>query len=359
MDTGNGLIHDVDFVRDWLTPVIIAGSIITAGIITQRAIILYIRRYEKETRWKGGQVFVHSLRWMIFLISALVGTYVGLTRSPLSPETLNTIKKLHNGLIIFIFSFILARIISGLFRVYSLRGEGTKRSLSLLNTIINIIIYSVGGVIILDSLGISITPILTAMGVGGLAVALALQDTLSNLFAGIYITSSRYINLGDYITLSSGEEGNVVDITWRCTMLLNLNNSTVIIPNSKLISTTVSRNKLPVKSQTVNVNWMVRNDGDLEKIEKLTLEVASAVVEELKIENEDKPVFRYKEFSESSVKFIVTFTWRNYGQQDFLCHTFIKRLQKKFKDEGIPLPYSVRDVHLTKYTNPTPNIPIQ
>ena len=65
----------------------------------------------------------------------------------------------------------------------------------------------------------SLTPVLTAFGVGGLAVALALQDTLSNLFAGFYVSISHLVRIGDYIKLSSGEEGYVADINWRCTDL--------------------------------------------------------------------------------------------------------------------------------------------
>ena len=74
-----------------------------------------------------------------------------------------------------------------------------------------------GGLILLNHFKVSITPILTALGVGGLAVALALQDTLSNLFGGFYVAVAGQVRLGDYIKLNTGEEGYVTDIGWRCT----------------------------------------------------------------------------------------------------------------------------------------------
>ena len=90
---------------------------------------------------------------------------------------------------------------------------GGSRSASILGVVTRASIFLVGSLVVLHDLGISITPMLTALGVGGLAVALALQDTLTNLFAGIQLLASRQLNVGDFVKLESGEEGHLVDIT--------------------------------------------------------------------------------------------------------------------------------------------------
>jgi small-conductance mechanosensitive channel len=94
--------------------------------------------------------------------------------------------------------------------------------------------FMMGGLILLSQLGIRIEPLLTALGVGGLAVSLALQDTLSNVFAGIALLIDRSILIGDPIKLENGMEGTVLDIGWRTTRLQTNTNDQMVVPNIKL-----------------------------------------------------------------------------------------------------------------------------
>ena len=95
------------------------------------------------------------------------------------------------------------------------------------------IVAILGLLVVLNGLGLSITPMLTALGVGGLAVALALQEPLANFFAGVFLTLAGQIRSGDYVKLDSGQEGYVVDFSWRSTRLRMLANNLVVVPNSK------------------------------------------------------------------------------------------------------------------------------
>lgn len=318
------------------------------GIIIQRLIIVSIHKQSVKHSWKAGPAIIRSLRGMIVLISILVGTYLGLRDSPLPPSTLQIVEKLHNALVIFLITFVTARLLTGLLRAYIHRGEDTRSSISLFNTIINIIVYCLGGLVILQAMGISITPIITALGIGGLAVALALQDTLSNLFAGIQITLTRNIKPGDYVSLSSGEEGTVRDITWRNTMLLTQSNNVVIIPNSKLSSTIVTNYSLPEASLSISLTIGISYDSDLEKVERVTLDVAKLLLKEFGI-NEGDPTFRYKEFSNAAITCSISITVQQLMQQYVIRHTLIKRLYKRYKEEGIVIPFPpVNTVYLKK-----------
>ena len=340
--------NDISFIKDWLPSLIIAASIIAAGIIIQKLIIVLVSRHAQKTRWKGGLVIVSSLRGMIILISILAGSYFGFIESPLPANVTQNVGKLHKVLVVFLVTFIIARILTGLLRAYSNREEGMKRSISLFKTIINIIVYCIGLLVILESLGISITPIITALGVGGLAVALALQDTLTNLFSGIQITAAHIFKPGHYVMLSTGEEGTVTDITWRYTTLLTQSDNLVVIPNSKMAGSIVTNYSLPVRSLSITLNMGISYGSDLDKVERVTLEVAEALMKEMGIENGD-PTFRYKEFGPSSINFGISVTVHEFTKQYAMRHNLIKRINKRFKEEGIVIPFPpVNTVYLKK-----------
>lgn len=340
------ITNDITVVKDWFTPLIIAGAIIFTGIVIQRIIIIYLKRLSKKTQWKGGLVLVSSLRGMILLISVLFGIYYGLSRAPVKEDTVELARRLHKIFVVFIITFVIARVLTGLLKTYSSRNESSKSSLSLFKSIINILVYTLGLLVMLESFGISITPMLTALGVGGLAVALALQDTLSNLFAGIQITLTRTIKQGDYIHLTTGEEGTVTDISWRSTALLTQSDNVTVIPNSKLATTIITNYSLPKRNLSISVPVSIAYSSDMEKVERVTLEIAETLMKEFGIET--KPIFRYKEFGTSSINFNLSMDVNDFNQQYPLRHEFIKRLYMRFTQEGIEIPYPATNVYIKK-----------
>ncbi len=338
---------DISTIKAWIPALIITSGIIVLGVFIQKLIIAYFHRTARKDRWRGGLVFVSSLRGMIVLISVIVGVYVGLINSPLPDNYMHYVEKMHRVIIILIATIVVGRVVKGMFKAYTQREEGIRRSLSLFNTIISICVYSIGGLIIMDALGISITPVITALGVGGLAVALALQDTLSNLFAGIHITIAHILKPGDYIVLSSGEEGTVSDITWRCTTLLTQANNVVVIPNSKLASTIVTNYSLPERSLAVTIPLNISYNCDMDKVERVTMDIVNEVLKEMDIHLSD-PVFRVKEMSDFAVKCSISITAHEFTSQYEMRHNIIKRLLKKYKQEGIEVAFPVRNVVMKK-----------
>jgi len=135
----------------------------------------------------------------------------------------------------------------------------------LFNAILKSTIYVIGFLIVLNYLGISITPIITALGVGGLAVALALRDTLANLFSGIHIMVEKAIKIGDFVKLESGLEGTIEDVTWRTTRIRTPQNNIIIIPNEKLVQAIVTNYDLQDKKVAVSIQIGVSYDSDIEK----------------------------------------------------------------------------------------------
>ncbi len=221
---------------------------------------------------------------------------------------------------------------------------GRLPGVSLLANIARMLVFAIGILVVLQTVGISITPIVTALGVGGLAVGLALQDTLANFFAGIRILVSRKIRPGDFIRLESGHEGFVEDITWAQTTLRQAANNLVIVPNAKLAQAITTNFSLPTPPQTVTVEVGVAYHSDLARVERVALEVANEVQRDLAPQAVTgfEPAVRFKAFAESSVGLNVLVRAANWDERGIMQHELIKRLLARFRAEGIEIPFPVR-----------------
>jgi small-conductance mechanosensitive channel len=209
--------------------------------------------------------------------------------------------------------------------------------------IVRLLVLMIGALILLDTLHISITPLLASLGVGGLAVGLALQGTLSNLFAGVQVISTQPIRVGDFIKLESGEEGYVVEIGWRATRIRMLPNNTVIIPNSKLADSVITNYYLPEKELAVLVQVGVSYNSDLKHVERVTIEVAREIQKAVQgAVAEFEPFIRYHTFDSSSINFSVIMRAHEFVDNYLMKHEFIKRLHARYNQEGIVIPWPIR-----------------
>lgn len=315
------------------------------GVIIHKWIMPFIVKLAAKTSIQSDDLIINSIRKWIIPWFLVLGLFLGLRR--LDMESLFYIR-LENGLMIFyIFSVtvILARVISGLLNIKSTGSETVIPSSSIISNIIKVIVYIIGLLVILQMEGISITPMLTALGVGGLAVALALQTTLSNLFAGLQIIASGKLNQGDFVKLSSGEDGFIEDITWRSTTIKAASDHIIIVPNSKLADMIVMNYFLPDQELTFTVEVGVSYDSDLVQVENITLEVIKETIAKM----DDcvkgfEPAVRFNAFGESSISLKAFLRVSDYSAQFAVRHEFIKRLHEKFKQEGIKIPFPVRTV---------------
>lgn len=326
---------------------LIAGLAI--GFAVHTWIIPILKKLAKKTSIKSDDLIIDTIdKWVIWWFVAL-GLFLGLNRVDMPAKYHNW---LESGLLIFYLislTFILARIISGMI---SIKAKGTDTSIpssSIVENITRGIVYCVGLLVILQSQGISITPVLTALGVGGLAVALALQPTLSNLFAGLQLIASGTINHGDFIRLSSGEDGFVEDINWRSTTIRAAADHIIVVPNSKLADMIVSNYFLPFHEINFAVEVGVSYDSDLKHVEKVTLEVISETLQHVDGGvPEFEPFIRFFAFADSSINLKAFLRVKEYSNQFAVRSEFIKRLHDRFNKEGINIPFPIRTVVMQK-----------
>ncbi|WP_170218305.1 mechanosensitive ion channel family protein [Flagellimonas lutaonensis] len=281
-------------------------------------------------------------------ISFLLGIFLAVNLLQILPSDIsfdNWFKKLKISLNVFILTYLIAELLVYFYDSYTKSKSG--RATSLYHIIIRILTYISGLVVFTNLIGFELAPVLTALGVGGLAVALALQDTLSNLFAGLHILAARQLKPGDYIKLDSGEEGYVVDINWRNTEVKTLLENVIIIPNSK-ISSSISTNYFTLqKNMYFQVTVGVHYDSNLEHVEKVTLETAKELMAKYAPNLKNfEPRVRFFEFGDSSINMKVWLATDLYENQFQMRHEFVKMLHKRFNKEGIVIPFPIRTLHL-------------
>ncbi|TGK07807.1 mechanosensitive ion channel family protein [Leptospira semungkisensis] len=278
-----------------------------------------------------------ALLSFVRLLFLIFGLYTALRVVPLGPDTKENFSLYLKVFSILIFTVSLARVGSGAFALYSTKTEGLLPSASILNNIVRMLIFSTGALVALQTLGISVTPALTALGVGGLAFALGLQETLSSLFAGLGVLLGKKVSVGDYISLETGEEGLVEDINWRTTSLKKGNGSTIIIPNAKMSKTTFTNYSLPNSGLWITIEFSVDPRIETPKLEEVVLDSARQASDQIypKKEFGSQVNLIYKSLGSTNMDLAVNISVQDIKHSQQIRSFFIKSLHSKFKSEGI------------------------
>jgi small-conductance mechanosensitive channel len=335
-------------VAEWwkvVVPLVVFAACIVAGLVIRKILFKWVRQWSVKSGHHLDLVIIPTLKTPI-LIWALIFGFDLATRSSVLP--IRYVKPINIGLeILWIISLtiIAAQLSGNLVRTYSARAQGSNQALTLTTTFTQILVAILGLLFLLNYLKVDVRSLLTALGVGGLAVALALQDTLANLFAGLYISVSSQIRVGDYVKLNTGEEGYVSDITWRSTTLRALANNFIFIPNSKLAQAIITNYNLPTKSIGMGIPIRVAFDADTDRIEALLVEEATRE----KIDGlitDPPPNVSWSQAADSSLQLSLNFQVAEFVNQYGVQSELRKRIFKRFRKEGIPLPYPTQSVLL-------------
>ncbi len=334
-------------MNHWTVALGIFAVFIAAGLFMRFVLIFRLERIFSRTRTRLDDLFLNAVKPHFLLWFLLLGIYWAFpaVQQQLPARVLDMSGKAILILFLISVSFAVSSFITGFIRIYAARPSVALPTTSLTENLARILVFGLGTLLILSNLGISITPLLTALGVGSLAVALALQDTLSDLFAGIYIIVNDQINVGDYVKFDSGQEGYVEDIGWKTVKIRELSNNIVIIPNSKVSKSILTNYYLPEKEMSVVFQFGVAYGSDLNKVEKVTIETAKKVLQEtIGGVAEFEPFIRYHTFDQSSINLSVILRVKEYTDRYLTTHVFIKQLHECFQREGITIPFPQKEI---------------
>lgn len=306
----------------------------------KRLLFRRLKSWAAKPRFVWGDILVSSLdtpvNWLI-LASALA---VFEDMLPLSHSADAIAAVAFKGAVIFAVALFVDNIVHESVRHAAIAGKAHGAITSgVIQGLVRGFIIAIAALIFLQLIGISVTPVLASLGIGSLAVALALQDTLSNFFAGIYISMDKPVQAGDFVRLESGDEGSVVDVGWRSTRIRTGGNNVVIIPNAKLIGSVLTNYNLPTREVAVTVDFLVAGESDLEKVEKAAREAAVSLKGKvLGLARDAEPAFHFQAIVDGAVRGQVVVKAREFAEAGPVKHEMIKALHAQFKKEGISYP---------------------
>jgi small-conductance mechanosensitive channel len=329
---------------------VLAFAVATAAALVARAIVLVGLK-----RWPGAgpsSVVAAAIRgpsvfWCL-AIGLYIATDIALDRALLPGLWHVRIGMVLQAILVLSGTFALAAIVAHAVGHVSERGALGAGVTGLAQTTSRAVVFSVGLLVLLSAFGVQITPVLTALGVGGLAVALALQDTLANLFAGVHLLADKPIRVGDYVKVGDAGEGFVVDIGWRSTRIRSLGNNIIIAPNQTVAKATITNYSQPDARLSFGLKVCVDYSADADRVETMLRDEVTRAVDEVPgLLREPAPdVSLIPGFGEYALEFGVGYSVASFVKQYPVQHELRKRILHRFRREGIAIAIPARNVRV-------------
>lgn len=280
-----------------------------------------------------------------YFLVLFLGLYFAVQRLPLGEIGDLWISRIAFALFILIFTYFTTRIVSVLISNWLKVQKHVDKTPVIFNKLISITLYLIAILLILNHFNVEVSPLLATLGVGALAIGLALQNTLANFFAGIHLISDKLIKVGDYIELDQTTAGYIEDISWRSTKIRTRQKTAYIIPNAKLVDSVIL-NDSNTKGIEFTIACGVSYNSNLQKVEDVTLDVARSIQKTVKgAVKEFVATVRYINFGDSNIDFTTTLKAETVEDQIVMKHEFIKALKERFDKEKIEISYPVRKVY--------------
>ncbi len=333
-----------------LTLAILGGIWFALSFLISHLFDHYVRRWAGKAKTRFDKILIDALHGPLLFFLLLIGARVILNGVAISGKMARFADVMTSLATAFVVVLAAVKFYGGVLTEYGQRYEPIRPSLGILNLLGKALIVLIGLLVTLDSLNISITPLLTTLGIGGLAVALAFKDTLANFFAGLYVLADRPIRVGDFVKIEGGPEGYVESIGWRSTRIRTLANNIAILPNSKVSESMITNYFLPERRLSLLLPVSVSYRSDPHEVEDILLEEAVGACQDVEgLLSEPPPSVRFiPGFGESSLNFTLICHVREFVDQYFVQHELRHRIFARFQKEGIEIPYPQRTVHLRR-----------
>jgi len=349
MFRGAGILAIADIILSrWVLGPLLLVLWFSAFWLLKFVVMHKLKKLAAKTKGRFYNLLIDSVKAPIFLVFTGFGVwFIGGMFLPDSAEKFLSVM-FHLSIILSIFIFS-DRISTGGVITYGQKAGIARGAGEIISGLIRGVLIALAALFVLDILGVPITPLLASLGIGSLAVALALQDTLANFFSGLQILIDKPVEPGQFIKLDTGQGGYIEKIGWRGTWIKMLPNNMVIIPNKKLIDSIIINYARPAPELAVLVDVGVHYSSDLKHVEKVTCEVGKEIMSKIKGGvPEFEPFIRYHTFGESSINFTVILRAKEYVDNFVVKHEFIKALHERYKKENISIPFPIRTIEIDK-----------
>ena len=352
--------------QPWVDPVlsiaVVLISVLVAAVV-HFAMFPLVTRLTNHTPTELDDVLIKAARWPVNVGIIVLGVYLSLTITLNLPEGVQGFIDLiaqAAGALLFVVLFgrLVSRGMDWAIEQQSKKEHRTvdARLLMMLRRVLVVLIYGLGLLLVINTLGIPISPLIAGLGLGGVAVALAIQPTLSNLFAGTYVMTEGVVSPGDYIEMEGGIAGYVLEVGWRSTRLRTWSNTLVVVPNARFAETIITNYYQPAPPVNVYLTCGVSYSSDLVRVEAVSMDVMSQVLEHSPHGvKEYGAYFGFDDFGESNVDFWLFVQAKDRLASFELRSELVRELHRRFDEEGIVINYPVRSLQLPNGDSPRPD----
>ena len=337
-------------IQTLIKPLITLGISLIIALAINVILKILMQKAEK-TNTKLDDIILHAIGKPLYILVIVAGIYYAIHQTPYLAELINRYddgyRYRHFILTIFV-TWIVAILGKSIIKEYGYdiasrtQGDMDDRLVALADMSVTYVIWFIGIVIALSDLGYPITPFITGMGIMGLAIALAAQNLLSNVFGGVTITIDQIYKRGDRVEMG-GVYGDVYDIKPRYTRIKTLNNTIITIPNAKVINEQIINYSVPDTTVRVKIPVGVSYGTDPKKVDEILLEIADRTPFVLK---EPKASVRFTEYASSSQNFELIVWVKHYDDRHPVIDLVFREIYLRFKKEGIEIPFNQMDVHI-------------
>lgn len=338
-----------------LTPKVVTLLFIPAALIVAVAVGYALKRFFHRYRGKArsafGEVCLAVLEAMPIPLLLLAAVYTIIEVVPLPQRYQHAGSEIVFSVVVVVIFYFLTKGAVAFMHRLAQREPSYERITQPATFIIRLIFVILAVIIILENLGIHLTAVWTTLGIGSVAVALGLQETLSNAFAGLYIMADQPVSTGDYVKLDSGQEGYVVRIGWRATSLRTLANNIIFVPNASMAKAVITNFSRPEDRMSLGIPVSVAYGTDPNRVERVLLEVANEAARdglEGLLAHPEPSVRFIPGFGASSLDFSLGVQVRSFVDQYLVQSELRKRIVERFAKEGIEMPFPTRTLLLDK-----------
>ncbi|TRZ90731.1 MAG: mechanosensitive ion channel family protein [Methanosarcinales archaeon] len=336
----------------YLRPILIIGASLLLAAVINLILKILIKKAE-NTGTKIDDMILLAIGRPLYILVIVAGIYYAIHETPYLGEIINNIDgdyRYRHFLLTLFGTWIAASFIKRIIREYGYEiaskteGDLDDRLVRLADMSGTYIIWLIGFMIALSGVGVEIGPVIAGMGIAGLALALAAQNLISNVFGGMTITLDQLYKVGERVEFG-GVYGDIYEIKPRYTKIKTLDNVIITIPNSKVINDNIINYAAPDTTVRVKIPIGVAYGTDPEKVDKIMLEIADNTPKVLK---EPNPLVRFTQYAESSQNFELLVWIDHYDDRHLVLDRIFRDMFKRFKEEGIEIPFNQMEVHLKK-----------
>ncbi len=317
-------------------------------------VFLGLKKAVKITKTQVDDVILKILHTPVVIWIIIYGIYSSVLIFPLSSGVISDVYLIYNVLSITILTWLIYRFYRDLIIRYAFRfrrriGKMEGAMISAMEKVGIAIILSLGGLMVLQALGIDVTVLLASMGVLGIILGFAAQDTMANFFSGVHILLDRSLDVDDFILLEDDDRVyRVRDVGLRSTKLYDIFANTIVyIPNNIIANHKIINLSRPDTKLKLRIDVGVSYNSDVREVINALLEVAEENPHVLKDEDY-KPNVVFREFGESSLNFTLYVWIDNLVDQWIVMSNLREKIVQKFREKGIEIPYPQVDVHIKR-----------